>query len=106
MKMGTRSLLFGAHQVLIHPCFVAASWIELYGWPWDPRYWLSFLVHDWGYWGKAEMDSSDGEKHPILGAVLLNMFGGEKWLRFCLYHSRLLARYMKVSPSRLCLADK
>ncbi len=31
MRMGTNSILFGAHQFLIHPWFVAWSWWQLYG---------------------------------------------------------------------------
>ena len=37
MKIGTRSVLFGAHQFATHPWFVAAAWWRLYGFPWDPR---------------------------------------------------------------------
>lgn len=51
MTMGTKSLLFGVHCFFIHPFTVAIAWTRLYGFPLDPRIWLSFLVHDWGYWG-------------------------------------------------------
>ncbi len=41
VKVGTRSLLFGAHQFAIHPWFVAAAWWRLYGsrvaWSYDAR---------------------------------------------------------------------
>ena len=34
MKVGTRSLLFGSHQFMLHPLFVAIAWRRLYGrWP-------------------------------------------------------------------------
>ena len=50
MKVGTKSVLFGAHCLLIHPvCLAIASW-RLYGFPWDLRLWLAFGVHDIGYW--------------------------------------------------------
>lgn len=70
MNIGTKSLLYGAHQFLIHPIFVFLAWWRLYGFPWDPRLWIVFLVHDWGYWGKPNMDGEEGEKHIIAGAVI------------------------------------
>ena len=33
MTIGTKSVLFGAHQCLIHPWFVAYGWWTLYGFP-------------------------------------------------------------------------
>ena len=33
MTAGTMSLLMGGHQFFIHPIFVAAAWIRLYGFP-------------------------------------------------------------------------
>ena len=71
MKIGTRSLLFGAHQFLIHPWFVAEAWRRLFGFPFDPRLWVLFFVHDWGYCGKPNMDGPEGEQHPYLGAQIM-----------------------------------
>lgn len=71
MKIGTRSLLFGAHQFLIHPWFVAAAWWRLYSFPFDPRLWVAFFVHDLGYWGKPNMDGPEGEEHPVFGAKIM-----------------------------------
>jgi len=105
MKMGTRSLLFGAHQFLLHPIFVAIAWIHAYGFPWDPRIWLAFVVHDWGYWGKPNMDGPEGEQHVILGARIMSVFGNE-WRQFSLYHSRYWCRQTDQGISRLCVADK
>lgn len=61
MKIGTRSVLYGAHCFLLHPWFVAAAWWQLYGIPWDPRLWVAFFVHDIGYVGKPNMDGVEGE---------------------------------------------
>lgn len=74
IPMGTRSLLWGAHQFLIHPLFVALAWWRLYGFPWDPRLWVAFFVHDLGYWGMPNMDGPEGEEHPRLGAALMHAF--------------------------------
>jgi hypothetical protein len=77
LKIGTRSLLFGAHQFLIHPWFVAEAWRRLFGFPWDPRLWVLFFVHDFGYFGQPNMDGPEGEQHPYLGARIVHaLFDG------------------------------
>src|SRR6267142_70271 len=77
MKTGTKSVLFGAHCFFIHPWFVAAAWWRLYGFPFDPRLWVAFFVHDLGYLGKTKMDDAEGELHPFLGAKIMGwLFDG------------------------------
>jgi len=71
MKVGTKSVLFGAHAWWLHPWFVALAWWRLYGFPWDPRLWVAFFVHDLGYWGKPNMDGEEGEQHPAFGAWIM-----------------------------------
>lgn len=120
MKIGTKSVLFGAHQFLIHPWFVAWGWWTLYGFPFDPRIWVAFFVHDLGYIGKPNMDGAEGELHPRLGARLMALLfdwtdrtfrfsdGGPigHWGLFALLHSRYYAKSLRHQPSRLCMADK
>lgn len=131
MKIGTKSVLFGAHQFLIHPLFVALAWWQLYGFPWDPRLWVAFFVHDLGYWGKPNMDGPEGEEHPWLGARIMGALfddpdqiycvspgcegcatcdraheGAFRWHDFTLYHSRFMAKSHDKACSRLCVADK
>lgn len=106
MKLGTKSVLFGAHQFLIHPWFVAAAWWKLFGFPFDPRLWAAFFVHDIGYIGKPNMDGEEGELHPFTGARIMGFLFGAQWHDFCLYHSRFLAKKFDAKPSRLCIADK
>ena len=105
MKVGTRSILFGAHQFLIHPFFVAWGWIRLYGFPFDPRIWIAFFVHDLGYFGKSSMEGDEGERHVRFGARVMSVFG-KKWKEFSLYHSRYFSKRDGAKPSRLCFADK
>lgn len=109
LPVGTRSLLFGYHQVLIHPLIVATAWTKLYGFPRDLRLWVAFFVHDLGYWGKPNMDGPEGEQHVFLGARIMNrLFDRQdwEWNNFCLFHSRFYAIQAGRFPSRLCYADK
>jgi hypothetical protein len=134
MKIGTKSLLFGVHQFLLHPLCVAAAWWKLFGFPWDPRLWLAFFLHDVGYWGCNDMDGPAGADHPERGARWMHWlfdwprwlpfwlafttpagrpgrsleywFGNTAWYDFCRYHSRHYARRHGHPVSQLCLADK
>ena len=87
MKVGTKSLLFGAHNIFIHPFLVFIAWWRLYGFPADPRLWVAFIVHDWGYLGKPNMDGPEGETHVELGARIMRIFG-RRWEEFTRHHSR------------------
>lgn len=106
MKVGSKSVLFGAHCFFLHPWFVALAWWKLYGFPYDPRLWIAFFVHDLGYWGKPNMDGPEGEKHVNFGARVMRDLFGDEWYRFCLYHSRFYAKLHGQPYSRLCVADK
>lgn len=106
MKIGTKSVLFGAHCFIIHPWFVAFAWWKLYGFPWDPRLWMAFFVHDIGYFGKPNMDGQEGEEHPYRGALIMGALFGKRWFEFTLYHSRFLSKKNDAQYSKLCVADK
>jgi len=129
MQIGTKSILFGAHQFMLHPWFVAAAWWKLYGFPWDPRLWVAFFVHDLGYLGKPNMDGPEGERHPELGAwIMTKLFDRSrpfahfshyvvreagrrdwlcgKWGQFCMFHSRFYAHRAHENVSKLGVADK
>lgn len=123
-SMGTRSVLYGAHCFFIHPWFVLAAWVRLYGWPDHPAYYAAFLVHDIGYIGKRAMDDEEGETHPLWGARLMSrLFDRGKpklwlvevngtayrlgwWGAFVFLHSRFLAKRNGMPYSQLCVADK
>ncbi len=106
MKIGTKSILFGVHQFVLHPFTVAAAWTKLYGFPKDPKLWVAFFVHDLGYWGKPNMDGAEGEMHPEFGAKIMGKLFGSEWQDFCIYHSRYYAKRDGRIPSKLCAADK
>jgi hypothetical protein len=106
MKVGTKSLLFGAHQFVWHPLTVCLAWRKLYSrWPtWEEL--LCIVVHDWGYWGKDNMDGAVGKEHPWFGAQLATLMLGIEWGEFTLRHSRSMCKLEGLEPSKLCWADK
>lgn len=110
MTVGTRSLLIGAHCFFLHPFFVAWAWWKLYGFPFDPRLWCAFFLHDIGYFGKPNIDGPEGKTHPRLGAMIMSLLfdygGSTRWWDFTLFHSRSTAKSFGREPSALCLADK
>jgi hypothetical protein len=106
MRVGLKSILGGAHCFALHPFFVAWGWAKLYGFPWDPRLWAAFFLHDLGYFKCCEMDGDEGEKHVLLGAKIMSWLFGSKWGSECIRHSRDRCRRTGLLISRLCLADK
>ncbi len=106
MRIGTKSVLFGAHQFILHPIALAIAWTKLYGFPRDPRLLVAFIVHDLGYIGKPNMDGEEGETHPVCGAAIMRLLFGKAWSDFTLYHSRFYARRRNRPFSRLAVADK
>jgi len=106
MKTGTKSLLFGVHQFLIHPVVVLIAWIKINKSVPNLKELFCIVIHDWGYWGKANMDDEAGERHPEFAAKIANWLFGKEYHDFCLYHSRHYARNNGVQPSELCWADK
>ena len=106
MMIGTKSVLFGVHQFAVHPWFVAWAWWKLYGFPFDPRLWVAFFIHDLGYIGKPNMDGPEGETHPELAARMMLRLFGKAWGDFTLLHSRFYAKKLGRTFSRLCVADK
>ena len=106
MRIGTRSVLFGAHAVWLHGFFVAEAWRRLYGFPWDPRLWAGFFLHDVGYWNKTDLEGPSGESHVYAGARLMTTLFGAAWGEWCLRHSRYWVRKDSGMLSRLAAADK
>lgn len=106
LPVGTRSLLYGAHQFVLHPLFLFVAWWQLYGFPRDPRLWVAFVVHDWGYWGKHAMDDAEGQRHPELGGRIMARLFGQAWGNFTRLHSRHYAKLEGRDPSPLAAADK
>jgi hypothetical protein len=105
MNIGTKSLLFGVHQFILHPISVLLAWIKLYGKPsWKEL--ICIIIHDWGYFGSPNMDGREGERHPEFAAKIVGKLFGQEYHDLCLYHSRHYARKAGHMPSKLCWADK
>ncbi len=118
LSKGTRNLLFGEHQLVLHSLFVARAWWKLFGFPRDIRLWVCFFLHDVGYFGCTDIDGDTGRTHPELGAQIVHWLFDKKgkseywfvqppvWYEFCLYHSRYYAKKEDHPISALALADK
>jgi hypothetical protein len=60
MKLGTKSVLFGAHCFLLHPWFVAAGWWKLY----SQRAWHRDMQAYVRRWVEAHRDGRDDAWAP------------------------------------------
>lgn len=109
MNVGTKSVLFGVHQFLLHPLFVARAWWIVYR-EFPKLYeWAAIITHDVGYFGKPNMDGPEGEEHPeILARWWRRHFGafGEKVAVEILGHSRFHAKKNNLPLSKLFRPDK
>lgn len=120
MKIGTKTLLYGCHQFVLHPAYTYVAWRKLYGEFPSIGETIAIIIHDWGYWGKSNLDGEEGEKHPEWARDVLNNisvyvrnnihfesgYNIFKLSQLCLYHSRFYAKRNYEEPSKLCWADK
>jgi hypothetical protein len=109
MKVGTKSLLFGGHQFIIHPLFVYMAWVKLYKKLPNLGETICIIIHDWGYWGSPNMDGARGEFHPNIPSgwlIRLNKGMPNYYSNLILCHSRFMARKYAMPVSKLCLPDK
>lgn len=110
MKLGTRSLLFGVHQVVWHPYTVLRAWIALFGWPSFAEF-VAIFFHDWGYFGLPNMDGPEGKLHPARSAAIIRwLFRFSRVSALASYevrrHSRCYCAKHDLTESKLCAADK
>jgi hypothetical protein len=115
MKVGTKSILLGCHQFIIHPIFVYAAWIKLYKHLPNWQESICIFIHDWGYWQKPNMDGQEGEDHPRwasdwayyhLDHQHRDLYYYGRYSDLCMFHSRFQARRFAMNVSKLCLPDK
>ena len=106
MTIGTKSVLYGAHQFILHPIILFIAWWRIFRFPWNPRLWVLFFIHDLGYIGKPNMDGPEGETYVEFGANLSGRLFGDSYRYLALYHSRFYAKSHNKPISNLCIADK
>lgn len=106
MTLGTKTLLFGVHQIFIHPLMVTWAWVVLYKTFPTWRELVCILIHDWGYWGKSDLKGAEGDTHPLLGAKIATKFFGKRWGDFILGHSTFYAKRNGIKTSPLMAPDK
>lgn len=106
MRIGTKTLLYGNHQFILHPLMVGIAWVRIYHKLPNPKEAICIAIHDWGYWGKPNIDGPEGEQHPYWAANWAEKYLGFKYLELCQYHSSFLAKKHDAPVSRLCLPDK
>ncbi|MDH5541934.1 MAG: hypothetical protein OEY64_03105 [Nitrospinota bacterium] len=106
MKLGTKTLLFGVHQVVIHPLLVTIAWCKLYKSFPSFKELVCIIIHDWGYWGKASLKCEDGDRHPELGAKIAGKLFGPEWSDFILGHSSFYIVRHHIKRSKLLAPDK
>lgn len=109
MKVGTKSLLFGSHQFIVHPFFVAIAWYIIYKKLPSLHEWCAIITHDWGYWGSSNMDGEEGENHPEhMFRWWLDRYGdfGDKVAMEIVGHSRFFSSKKDIPLSKLFRADK
>ena len=108
MKIGTKSLLFGVHQFILHPLMVFAAWLLYY--KRLPKFYqfCAIVTHDWGYLGLHNMDGEEGSLHPERAANMWRFFGlfGYKVAREIEGHSGRFASRFYIPKSKLFKADK
>jgi len=110
LKIGTRSILFGVHQFILHPVFVHKAWKILYGRP-NLAEFCAICTHDLGYLGSPNMDGKEGEMHPEKAAQWWLSFSGKKAFTQAVSneiigHSRFFVAKKGVKLSKLFRADK
>lgn len=106
ISIGTRSVLFGVHQFILHPFFVYCAWGRIYGKSPTLKESICIFFHDIGYMGKPNMDGDEGKDHPALGGKIVNYFLGKEYANLSRYHSRSYALKYGKDNSKLALPDK
>jgi len=89
MTEGTKSLLFGSHQFIMHPLMVTLAWRRLYGrWP-KPWQLVCIFLHDIGHFGKDYLTYFEHKKnHWKLGANIAGKLFGDHAYWFTRWHSK------------------
>jgi hypothetical protein len=104
MTQGTKSVLFGCHQFLIHPLLVLIAWVKYYRSV--PALWqiVCIFLHDVGHIGKQYLDDPIAKAgHWRLGAKIAGKLFGRKGFEFVAGHvtRSICPRSMLYYPDKL-----
>lgn len=88
MTEGTKSLLIGCHNFIIHPLMVIKAWHWWFKtWP-EPWQIVCIFIHDLGLAGRQYLSDPAAKKgHWRLGASWAKRLFGEKGFLFCAGHT-------------------
>lgn len=106
ISIGTRSLLVGVHQFVLHPLFVWVAWRDIYGRYPTFQQTICIILHDIGYAGCRNLDGPEGSRHPEVGASIAGRIFGPYAAALVRFHSRTTAELYSAQCSELCLPDK
>jgi hypothetical protein len=76
MKVGTKSGISGCTQFSYTRSLLPWHGGKLFGFPWDPKLWVAFFVHDLGYLAKPNVE------HLVLGGRIMGSLFGPEWQGF------------------------
>lgn len=108
MSGGTKTLLFGVHNIILHPFFVTLAWLVLYKKLPNLAEFVAIITHDWGLWGMPDVDGDKAEEHPEIMYTWWIKHGefGKKVATLIIGHSRFYAIKHNTELSKLFYADK
>ena len=107
MKIGTKSIVYGIHNPVLHGVMVLRAWLIVYGRCPSLSELIAIFLHDIGYGGMPDMDGKYGKRHPEVSArVISKIFNKKKITEMVLYHSRFYACEHNQNVSALALPDK
>lgn len=75
MRIGTKSVLFGAHQFLIHPLFVAVAWWRLHGF-------RRVEIGSRTVWREVELNDRESLRRAFRRTVFTSLFDPRLWIAF------------------------
>ncbi len=106
MRIGSKTLLWGTHQFVLHPAVMLIAFLKIHRRFPSMAEFLAIWVHDWGYWGLSGLDIDGGENHPYVGARIMERFYGIQGRNLVLGHSATTCRKEGIEKSTLYLPDK
>jgi len=106
VRIGTKMLLFGSHNIIVHSFFTLLGWIVFFRSLPSIKEFVCIVLHDIGYWGCEKIDGGDGDEHPYRGALIAARLFGNKYYDLCIFHSATIARFHDRHVSKLYYADK